>query len=75
MKGDAKSLMIAAASILAKTTRDSDCERMEAAYPGYGFAKHKGYPTAEHLKALAALGPCPEHRMSFGPVAQMELGI
>jgi ribonuclease HII len=48
---------------------------MEAAYPGYGFAKHKGYPTAEHLKALAALGPCPEHRMSFGPVAQMELGI
>lgn len=75
VKGDAKSLMIAAASILAKTTRDSDCERMEAAYPGYGFAKHKGYPTAEHLKALAVLGPCPEHRMSFGPVAQMELGI
>ena len=70
VKGDAKSLMIAAASILAKTARDADCLRMERLYPGYGFAKHKGYPTEEHLAALERLGPCPEHRHSFGPVAQ-----
>lgn len=75
VKGDAKSLLIAAASILAKTARDADCERLEKLYPGYGFAKHKGYPTKEHLAALSKLGPCPEHRRSFGPVAQMELGI
>jgi len=75
IKGDAKSLLIAAASILAKTARDADCERLEKLYPGYGFAKHKGYPTKEHLAALSKLGPCPEHRRSFGPVAQMELGI
>ena len=73
IKGDAKSLFIAAASILAKTARDEDCFRLERAYPGYGFAKHKGYPTKEHLEALAKLGPCPEHRRSFGPVAQMTL--
>ena len=75
IKGDAKSLFIAAASILAKTARDADCLRLEREYPGYGFAKHKGYPTPEHLKALARLGPCPEHRRSFGPVSQMELGL
>ena len=75
IKGDAKSLFIAAASILAKTARDADCLRLEREYPGYGFAKHKGYPTPEHLKALAKLGPCPEHRRSFGPVMQMELGL
>ena len=69
VKGDAKSLFIAAASILAKTARDADCLRLERLYPGYGFAKHKGYPTKEHLAALAKLGPCPEHRRSFGPVA------
>ena len=68
VKGDAKSLFIAAASILAKTTRDADCLRLERLYPGYGFARHKGYPTKDHLEALARLGPCPEHRMSFGPV-------
>ena len=73
IKGDAKSLLIAAASILAKTARDEDCFRLEREYPGYGFAKHKGYPTPEHLAALKKLGPCPEHRRSFGPVAQMEL--
>ena len=71
VKGDAKSLFIAAASILAKTARDADCLRLEREYPGYGFAKHKGYPTKDHLAALARLGPCPEHRRSFGPVAQM----
>ena len=75
VKGDAKSLLIAAASILAKTARDADCLRLEREYPGYGFAQHKGYPTKAHLEALARLGPCPEHRMSFGPVAQPELGL
>ena len=75
VKGDAKSLFIAAASILAKTARDADCLRLERLYPGYGFAKHKGYPTAEHMAALARLGPCPEHRRSFGPVSQMLLPL
>ncbi len=75
VKGDAKSLFIAAASILAKTARDADCLRLEATYPGYGFAKHKGYPTKDHMKALAEKGPCPEHRRSFGPVSQMTLAL
>ena len=70
VKGDAKSLFIAAASILAKTARDADCLRLEREYPGYGFAKHKGYPTPAHVAALMRLGPCPEHRRSFAPVAQ-----
>jgi ribonuclease HII len=69
VKGDAKSLFIAAASILAKTARDAYCETMERNHPGYGFAVHKGYPTPAHLAALNQLGPCPEHRRSFGPVA------
>ena len=73
VKGDAKSLLIAAASILAKTARDAYCLEMEAKYPGYGFAQHKGYPTAAHVAALRALGPCPEHRRSFGPVSQLTL--
>lgn len=73
VKGDAKSLFIAAASILAKTARDADCLRLEREYPGYGFAKHKGYPTKDHLAALAKLGPCPEHRRSFAPVLQQTL--
>jgi ribonuclease HII len=73
IKGDAKSLFIAAASILAKTARDADCIRMESLYPQYGFARHKGYPTKAHFAALAEFGPCPEHRMSFGPVAQRDL--
>ena len=70
VKGDAKSLFIAAASILSKTSRDAYCIEMEAKYPGYGFAVHKGYPTAAHFEALNRLGPCPEHRQSFGPVAE-----
>lgn len=73
VKGDAKSLFIAAASILAKTARDADCLRLDALYPGYGFAQHKGYPTPAHLEALKRLGPCPEHRRSFGPVSQLTL--
>jgi ribonuclease HII len=68
VKGDAKVASIAAASILAKVHRDRLCERMHEAYPGYGFATHKGYPTADHLGSLAQLGPCPEHRKTFGPV-------
>ena len=73
VKGDAKSLLIAAASILAKTARDAYCMEMDARYPGYGFAKHKGYPTAAHFAVLKKLGPCPEHRRSFGPVSQLTL--
>ena len=75
IKGDAKSLFIAAASILAKTARDAACLRLEKLYPGYGFAQHKGYPTKAHFEALAKLGPCPEHRRSFGPVSQLTLGL
>ena len=75
IKGDAKSLFIAAASILAKTARDEDCFRLERVYPGYGFAKHKGYPTKAHLEALSRLGPCPEHRRSFGPVSQLTFDL
>lgn len=70
VKGDAKSLFIAAASILAKTARDAYCLTMDAQFPGYGFAVHKGYPTPAHLAALERLGPCPEHRQSFSPVAE-----
>ena len=75
VKGDAKSLFVAAASILAKTARDEDCQRLEKLYPGYGIAKHKGYPTPEHYAALAKLGPCPEHRRSFGPVRQLTFDL
>lgn len=71
VKGDAQSLFIAAASILAKTARDAECRELERTYPGYGFAQHKGYPTPAHLAALKRLGPCPEHRRSFGPVANV----
>ena len=66
--GDALSLTIAAASILAKTARDALMAELDREHPGYGFAKHKGYPTAEHLAALRAHGPSPIHRRSFAPV-------
>ena len=65
IKGDAKSGSIAAASILAKVTRDSLMEEYDAMFPGYGFAAHKGYGTAEHIAALKKYGPCPEHRRTF----------
>jgi len=65
VKGDAKSLSIAAASVLAKVTRDRLMEEYDALYPQYGFAKHKGYGTAEHIRALKEYGPCPIHRRSF----------
>jgi len=68
--GDALSLTIAAASILAKTTRDALMGELDRAYPGYGFCRHKGYPTAEHFDALQRLGACPVHRRSFAPVRQ-----
>lgn len=65
VKGDATSACIAAASILAKVSRDRSMDELEARYPGYGFAKHKGYGTALHYEKLDELGPCPAHRPSF----------
>jgi ribonuclease HII len=69
-QGDTKSFTIAAASILAKTARDARMAELDATYPGYGFAKHKGYPVKAHLAILAARGPCPVHRRSFAPVQE-----
>lgn len=68
VKGDATVPAISAASILAKVARDAEMQALEARHPGYGFAKHKGYPTPLHLEALQRLGPLPEHRRSFAPV-------
>ena len=73
VKGDAKSLSIAAASILAKTARDEVMIRAERQYPGYGFARHKGYATPQHLRCLAEMGPTPIHRRSFSPLRQARL--
>jgi ribonuclease HII len=66
--GDGKSLAIACASVVAKVWRDRLMADLDRRYPGYGFARHKGYATSEHLEALARLGPCPIHRRSFAPV-------
>ncbi len=66
--GDAKSFVIAAASIIAKVTRDHYMAELDKLYPGYNFAAHKGYGTPKHLQALKALGPCKEHRTTFAPV-------
>lgn len=74
IKGDSKSQVIAAASILAKCARDRRMNELDKLYPGYGFAKHKGYPTKFHLEALAKLGPCPEHRKTYGPVQRVLCG-
>lgn len=74
VKGDARSLSIAAGSILAKTARDAVMRELDARYPGYGFAKHKGYPVKEHLAALKERGACDVHRRSFGPV-RVALGL
>lgn len=65
VKGDAKSMSIAAASVLAKVARDRSCLELDEKYPEYGFAKHKGYPTKDHYEAIAKYGPTPEHRKSF----------
>lgn len=70
VKGDRDVAVISAASIIAKTARDAMLVELDRAYPQYGFAQHKGYGTREHLRALAAHGPCPAHRRSFAPVAQ-----
>ena len=71
VKGDAQSLLIAAASVVAKVARDHLMEELDAQYPGYGFASNKGYGTAEHLEALRRLGVSPVHRRSFAPVADI----
>jgi ribonuclease HII len=75
IKGDATSLSIAAASVLAKVYRDRMIVALDNQYPGYGLARHKGYGTAVHLAALQRLGPTPLHRRSFAPVAQAELAF
>jgi len=72
--GDALSASIAAASILAKVQRDRLMVELDPLYPGYGFARHKGYYTPEHLDALNRLGPCPLHRQSFAPVRECAQG-
>ena len=72
VKGDAKSLSIAAASIVAKVSRDAMMDGYDRAFPQYGFAAHKGYPTKEHKRALKIHGPSPIHRMSFRPVADAQ---
>lgn len=74
VKGDARSLSIAAASILAKTSRDARMKELDAEYPGYGFARHKGYPVREHVEMLSRLGATPVHRRSFQPV-RVVLGL
>jgi ribonuclease HII len=68
VQGDARSYSVAAASVLAKVTRDRLMRDYDLKFPGYGFAVHKGYPTAQHLAAIERLGPCPIHRRTFGPL-------
>lgn len=75
VKGDAKSASIAAASIIAKVTRDRLMYEYDRVYPEYGFAKHKGYPTKDHMESLAVHGACAIHRRSFGPVANVTGGL
>lgn len=70
VKGDAKSMSIAAASILAKVSRDRYIVGLDSLYPEYNFKKHKGYPTKEHREAIAKYGPCPIHRLTFGGVRE-----
>lgn len=71
VKGDSKVKAISAASILAKTARDADCDRLHELYPVYGFDQHKGYGTALHIERLRQYGPCLAHRRSFAPVRDM----
>ena len=75
IKGDTKSDAIKAASIIAKVARDKEMVELDAKYPEYGLAQHKGYPTAEHLDALRRHGPSPIHRLSFRPCRQGELTL
>jgi ribonuclease HII len=74
LHGDSLCFSIACASIIAKVTRDRHVVALDGQYPGYGFAEHKGYSTAEHLACLRTLGPCPEHRRSYEPV-RVALGL
>jgi ribonuclease HII len=74
VRGDSLSLSIAAASIIAKVTRDHQLLELDRQFPGYGFAAHKGYGTALHQRALRELGPTPQHRRSFRPIRAL-LGI
>lgn len=71
VKGDSRSMSIAAASVMAKVYRDREMDRLHVDFPDYGFDRHKGYPTREHLEALEAHGLTPHHRMSFGPCARL----
>lgn len=73
--GDARMISIAAASILAKVVRDRIMERLDCVWPAYGFARHKGYATPEHLAVLERLGPCALHRYSFSPVCVQQLPL
>lgn len=73
--GDARMLSIAAASVVAKVVRDRIMGRLDRVWPNYGFARHKGYATPEHLAAIASHGPCPLHRYSFAPVIELELPL
>jgi ribonuclease HII len=73
IEGDGKCLSIAAASIIAKVTRDRLMQDLDKLYPAYGFARHKGYGTAFHMAALQRFGPCPEHRKSFKPIAALTI--
>ncbi|MCG6862818.1 MAG: ribonuclease HII [Chromatiaceae bacterium] len=69
--GDSSVAVISAASILAKVARDREMRVLDDRFPGYGFARHKGYPTREHISALRELGPCEQHRRSFRPVREL----
>jgi ribonuclease HII len=73
--GDARMISIAAASVVAKVVRDRIMSCLDRVWPEYGFARHKGYGTPEHLEALARVGPCPLHRYSFSPVCVLELPL
>jgi len=75
IKGDCRSYSIAAASVLAKVTRDRIMKDLDGLYPDYGFAEHKGYSTPQHLEAIARLGPCPIHRRSFSPFRPVPLEL
>ena len=75
VQGDAKSYSIAAASVLAKVTRDRTMRELDKFFPGYGFADHKGYSTPQHFAALEKLGPCAIHRKSFSPMKPKELEL
>ena len=75
VSGDAASYSIAAASVIAKVTRDRIMVEMDGRFPGYNFSRHKGYGTAEHLDRLRAHGPCPIHRRSFLPVREAQLNL